>query len=726
MKKTMIFIVAGLLIGLGVFINFENLNIFFLGLFCLGSAFIFRKFKLEILFLAIFIGFLLGFLKLRSFNLSEARAENVEILVLNKKKSNDLTRLEVSFKNKSYNQRGFIFTDEDFDIGESFKACADISLINKNTNPNLFNFRNYSLSRGLVSELKLKDFEEKEKRNISHNPFLSLRRRFNKYINRLFRENLSKKSADFAISLVLSDNLIGKDSFNRLGLSHILAISGLHIDLMLAFTIGILKRLSVAYKKSYLIGLGLCLSYGYLIGFPYSIMRVLIVNSISFLGFLLRRPIDSVKSLVLAGILIILIKPFAILNAGFILSFLASFSIVKFYPRFKLFFKEGLVRDLFSFTTSIQLACLAFTIYYFGYFNILSVLANFLVVPVFTIIAYISFILVFSYVVLSPILWPVFFMLDYLISSLLNMVNMLNELSIFTVEFAKPSLLLTIYTITLLFVFVNIKTKKYLGKFIALNLAILILSSYRMSPKRDISYQMIDIGQGDAFLLNDRGKYYMVDLGGPKFKNYDSGERILVPYLKSLGIKDIEAVFITHEDKDHVGNLKILLDNFNVKNIISTSHVSDDILALNPIFFKKNQRVELSDGYIECVFEGAGVENENDRSLGLLINIRGVKILTLGDLSSSYEDSLDIKADILKLSHHGSKTSTSSKFLAKVDPSIVLISAGKNNIYGHPSKEVLEKLDGRIILNTQTDGLIDINFGSELKVSKYLKGGFFR
>lgn len=236
---------------------------------------------------------------------------------------------------------------------------------------------------------------------------------------------------------------------------------------------------------------------------------------------------------------------------------------------------------------------------------------------------------------------------------------------------------------------------------------------------------MIDIGQGDAFLLNDGGDYYLFDVGGPIYDNYDSGEAILIPYLKSLGVKDIKAVFLTHEDSDHSGNIEILNNNFNIENILTSAQNTGSIISYNPITIKKDDRYKLKNGSVTCVFEGTAGE-ENAESVGYLIEIKGIKILTLGDLPKEYEDKLDIKSDILKVSHHGSKTSTSREFVERVNPKVALISAGRNNRYGHPTKEVLENLDGVKIYNTQTDGLVKIKFEDEIKIEKYLKGGYFR
>ena len=112
--------------------------------------------------------------------------------------------------------------------------------------------------------------------------------------------------------------------------------------------------------------------------------------------------------------------------------------------------------------------------------------------------------------------------------------------------------------------------------------------------------------------------------------------------------------------------------------------------------------------------------------MGLLINIEGIKILSLGDLPKEYEDGLSVRADILKVSHHGSRTSTSREFVESVNPKIALISAGRNNRYGHPTAEVLSNLDGVRIYNTQESGMVKIVFGKNKKIESYLKGGYFR
>lgn len=267
--------------------------------------------------------------------------------------------------------------------------------------------------------------------------------------------------------------------------------------------------------------------------------------------------------------------------------------------------------------------------------------------------------------------------------------------------------------------------KRLVRIFYGLNLLVVLASLSYDFLNPEVSFTMIDIGQGDAFLLSDRGEYYLFDVGGPKYDNYDSGERILIPYLNSLGVRNIKAVFISHEDGDHAGNIDGLVNNFNVENILTSKLNTNSLATYNPKIIKKDDMINIPHGSITCVFDGVEGE-ENAESVGYIIDINGIKILTLGDLPSEYEDDLNIKADVLKVSHHGSRTSTSRSFVEKVNPQIALISAGRNNKYGHPTREVLENLGGVKIYNSQINGMVKINFKKQVSVESYVRGGYFR
>lgn len=726
MRKKIFIALIGLLAGIGLLIRFETINpIYILSLGAvMASILLFIDKKLIAFPIALAVGFSLSFYKLNSYRLADNPNPKLEITITEKRKVDDSYRYFVRVRGANISEKSVIFTEEDFPIGQKYLIDGEINLANKNTNPNLFNYRNYLISKGIGLNIKItKIYKEGRSSSI----LLKLRDKFYNYIHTIFENNLSKNSANFVISVVLGENLIQNEDIKELGLAHILAVSGLHIDLLIGFILYIFSKLKFNYRYGYISVLILAFLYGALIGFPYSIVRVLIINLIGFLAFLYQYPEDKIKSLLIAALIILIYNPFAVLNAGFVLSFVATSGVYLVYPKLRKYINKHLLAESIGFTTAIQTTLLPFTAYYYGKINLTSLLANFLIVPVFTVTMYIIFAVIIFYPILSFIMTPFFVIVNYLLESMLNLTLILNSFKFLNIEFIRQSILISIYLYFLILVSIHIKksNKILIKKFYIVNILAVMLSLGYEKLNPETSFSMIDIGQGDAFLINDRGDYYLIDVGGPKFDNYDSGEKILVPYLKSIGVSDIKAVFISHEDRDHSGNMEILNKNFNIQNVITSQNNIGSLAKYHPKIIKKNDKIKLKNGYIACVFDGTKGE-ENAESMGLLINIEGIKILSLGDLPKEYEDTLDIKADILKVSHHGSKTSTSKDFVGKVRPKVALISAGRNNRYGHPTKEVLENLDGIKIYNTQTDGMVKIYFDKDVRIEKYLKGGFFR
>lgn len=721
MRKSILLFLFGMMAAVGAFISFEQINIFIVILLSLGLGFIFygKNSKLVYFLLAFALTFLSAKVNFHNKELRFYKPDTYKFTVYEKRKMEEGYRYFLIFENNKKHEKTVSFMEGDLAIGEVFFAQANFKSPQTNTNPNLFSYRKYLSSKEIFSETEIKKIYKKSN---SHTLGLKLRNDFYTYVHKVFESNMSKRAADFCISVVLAENIIDDNSIRDLGLSHILAVSGLHIDLLFTFILFILRKLRINYKYSYGLALVLALVYGYLIAFPFSVIRVIGVNIIGYLAFLYKKPFDKIKASLITAVLILLINPFAILNTGFVLSFVASFSILLIYPRLGRKFGKTYFRQIFTFTLAIQLGILPFLVYYFGMINLLTILANFLVLPIFNISMYLIFIVL---LLVASILKIGFLSLDFLVKSMLNISAVLSKINISVIDFKKPYFLLSLYGFLLVLMLVNMERKVIKRKINLLMVSAIILILSLVSDFNKISYQMIDIGQGDSFLINDRGEYYLIDVGGPNYKTYNSGERVLVPYLKSLGIKNIKGIFISHEDNDHMGNLDLVCDNFNVDNIYTNKLNIERLKKYKPVVLYKNDKINLSSGYIECIYEGRDGD-ENANSLGLIINIKGIRILSLGDLPSEYEREIDKKADILKLSHHGSKTSSDREFIEKIDPQIVLISAGRNNKYGHPNEGVLKNVSDRIVYNTQDDGLVDIDFTKNLRINTYLKGGYFR
>ncbi|WP_243342641.1 DNA internalization-related competence protein ComEC/Rec2 [Anaerococcus sp. AGMB09787] len=724
MRRSFLALLLGLMVGVGIFVSFENLNILYVvgsGL-VLGLIFYLRRSRAIFCILGLVLSFSLSSLRFSSKALYKDESRKMFFTVVQKRESQDGFRYFLEASDGEIREKTLYFSDEDLHIGDKFVARADFKKPNTNTNPNLFSYRRYLASKDIFSEAMIDgDFKVYP----SSNFFLRIKDSFYGCIHRIFDSNLSKPVANFVVSVVLGENLVDGDEIRDLGLAHILAVSGLHLDILMGFLLFIFTRMGISYKYAYGIGFFLSLAYGYLISFPFSVMRVIGLNLIGFLAFLYKKPFDRVKALLIIASAILVANPFALLNSGFVLSFVASLSVYLIYPYFKRRFGKTYVGDSLAFTTAIQVGLFPFIIYYYGSINLISILANFLVVPIFTFAMYMIFALVMGIFIIKPLGLLVLVILNILVEGILSLTILLGSIRFTRIDFAKPSILLVIYFFVLILVIINLgvsRAKRH-GYIILASLVLLLVGS--LSDTNKTFYQMIDIGQGDAFLLADRGDYYLIDVGGPKYKSYDSGEAILIPYLKSLGIGKIKGIFISHEDSDHIGNLKGVLDNFEVENIFVTNSNYKSVKDHDPTLLKKGDKIVLKDTEIKVIAEGDS-DDENADSMGLLIDIRGIKIMSMGDMPAELEKNIDEKADILKLSHHGSATSSQRDFIERVDPRIVLISAGRNNLYGHPAREIMDNVADRIIYNTQIDGLVEMSFDGEFSIEGYVKGGYFR
>lgn len=729
MRKNIFFAFVGLLSGIGIFINDGTLGLFVLiaGLLLTLTFFVYKS-PLIFISLGLMVGFFYSSFTFKSLDLVEKDQRRLDITIVDKRKKEDFFTYRVKAKdlNDGKNEKSVFYSDKDYQIGERFIIDAKIDLPSTNTNPYLFSYRSYLLSQRIKSELEI---EKIYARGRSSSLLLKTKNKFYTYIHRIFDENLDKNQANFVSSVILGENLIDRTHIEDLGLSHILAVSGLHIDIMVGFILAIFLRLNLNYKYAYLTALGLCFFYGYLISFPFSVIRVLLMTFISYHSYILRKPLDKKKTLLLAGIFILLVNPFAILSPGFTLTMAAGAGIYLIYPKFSSYERGSYLRKKLIFALAIQLAVFPFIVYYYGRINLLSILANLLILPIFDLAMRFIFGLIIGFPIFKGILKPVFWILNILLGRIYQITDFLGYFSVFSIDFKKEHILLSIFLFVLLLILLyGRKSKKLMNK-LYFGLCLILIGFTIIEPMvfKPPTFSMVDIGQGDAFILQDGKDTYLFDLGGPSFKDYDSGEKVLVPLLKAMGVGRIKGVFISHMDKDHAGNLEIIAENFEVDHVLSTYLNENDLKSYNFVPMREGDRVKLNNGYVEVVYDGVENEGENNKSLGLLINIRGSRILTLGDLEEYYEDKLGRKAHILKLSHHGSRTSTSKNFVEKVDPQVVLISAGKNNRYGHPHQEILENVEGREIYNTQDSGFVELKFYKDhFEIEAYEKGGFFR
>jgi competence protein ComEC len=314
--------------------------------------------------------------------------------------------------------------------------------------------------------------------------------------------------------------------------------------------------------------------------------------------------------------------------------------------------------------------------------------------------------------------------------------------------FGRPSLmimLLYFWSIPLFFsLWERMKGAKRFMQIMLLPLSIMCVQLFgnALSPYGEITF--IDVGQGDSIFIKlpyGRGNY-LIDTGGTiqfnteewkaRKKEFEVGKEVVVPFLKSKGITAIDKLIITHGDADHIGGALSVLKELQVKEIIlpktpELSELEKELLTMakrNGIpwdFVSAGDSWKSGKANFHVISPQAGVEAErNNRSIVLFVKMGGLRWLFTGDLEEEGEEQLlthydKLTIDVLKAGHHGSKTSSTKAFLDHLKPKIAIISAGKNNRYGHPAEEVLTNLSERKIkiLRTDQNGAITYFFKGE-------------
>ena len=231
------------------------------------------------------------------------------------------------------------------------------------------------------------------------------------------------------------------------------------------------------------------------------------------------------------------------------------------------------------------------------------------------------------------------------------------------------------------------------------------------ADENTLNVYFIDVGQADSILLENKGHYMLIDAG-----NNEDGSK-LVNYFNEQDIKEFDYVVGTHAHEDHIGGMDDIIKNFKIDNFympdaITTTKTFEDVLdaleETNVIFQtpKVNQTFNLQDTTITTLSVTADEKNLNDTSIVLKVKHGTNTFLFMGDASTKIEKNLlnkDIKSDVLKVGHHGSRYSTSLEFLKKVSPEYAVISVGENNTYKHPHEEILKRLEEQNIQIYRTD-----------------------
>ncbi|MDD3751495.1 MAG: DNA internalization-related competence protein ComEC/Rec2 [Tissierellia bacterium] len=598
---------------------------------------------------------------------------------------------------------------ENFQENSIIKVRGNVAGNQLTKNRMLFNYENYLRSKKIMASI----FAEGDAVIIKQNYSLlnNISSKFRNYAEKTFYGNLNKKNADIILSIILGDvNYLEEELYNNIkvmGLAHIFAVSGTHIVLMYVFLLNIFKFV-LNRRVSWILSWCIIWFYGFLIGFPLSIMRALVMFTLLFGSEVLYRKYNSLNSIGLAALILTVYNPFWIFDAGFLLSFSAALSFIIYnkYIRSKPTVLKTVYMLLF-----LQIFTLPVIVYYFNFVPVMGVLYNLLLLPIFTVIIIYGFILLLFNSFIHIILIMPFKIYDYILYSLRYIIDISDKFAFNGLIMPAMSLCHIIFFYIALFFMIYLHNNKTCKcKKIGISAIISLYSiTYIAFPMMDDSFYLsiADVGQGLFTTIRYKGANIIYDCGSTSTKQM--GEYIAVPYLTKRGIDQIDAIFISHWDDDHYNGLDdILNSHIKVNNIFSSDSNESyfQVQKLNAGYQMKyddNLSMEILWPYKDLV-----INNANNSSLVVSMKYKNRNILLPGDIEEEAEYSiynyLNIY-DIVLVPHHGSNTSSTVQFVDAVRPKIAVLSYGRNS-YGIPHQEVISRYDntGSKIFSTYEQG----------------------
>ena len=628
--------------------------------------------------------------------------------------------------------------------------------------------------------------------------FEKIRREFLNRIDGIYdiEEARFLKSLLFGKNDELSDNI--KECFRDANISHILAISGMHVSYIIINLKKILDNVIKNKKfKNYILIFSLII-FSIFTGNSVSCIRACIMSGMVCLASNFEKKSNFYVSFIYSWIIIILYNPYNIYNIGLWLSYMGTLGIVlqssflnslichklrrkkvKSKKKFKII---GIIIENFIVTISAQIFIFPIIMYVFNTvsfsFFVSNILISFFIGPI-LILGYIN---VFVSYIEIPIFKILFYIEEMLVSLIFLISNVCAKLPFSKIYVVTPSagsvLGYYLIVVTILYKFhkrkiymvklctsskfarkeikqfltkifekINnfFKSKSiYLKKILKVFVLIVILLLYIYNQKgKKLEINFIDVGQGDCtYIKTPHDKNIIIDAGEGNSEKYDYGKNVVLPYLLDKKVKKIDYLIISHADSDHIGGVFAIIENIKVENIIIgiQPEKSKQYVDLLEIASRKN--IEILE-----IFAGINLKIEENIFLQVLWPIKNKMIdenalnnnslvfkfyynnfscLFTGDIEDIAEDEIVrqyyysnlLKSNILKVSHHGSKTSTIDNFLILVRPQIALIGVGNNNKFGHPNKIVLERLEkiGSKIYRTDKNGEINILVNNKGKI----------
>lgn len=681
-------------------------------------------------------------------------------------KTKYILKIDTINSNKKYkNTKVILYTKkekETLKYGDKIELVGNFKLAQERRNPGGFDYRFYLKTKKIYGIVTTKNTKKLKENNV--NIISMIANKTANVIKNQSKKLLENKEACLLIGLLIGDtdeiDEETKEDFRNSNLTHMLAVSGLHVSYVLLGVNYIITKVKIHKKLSKIIVMLLILFFILVTGATPSVLRAGTMTIYLIIGGIFYRRISVFSSLNLSLLVIIIMNPYCLFEVGLQLSYAGTIGIVYLYP----IIKEKIYNKANSIliTISANIVIIPIMLYNFNTISLTFFISNLLAGPIIGIII----ILGFSIIIISLIFFPIANIfskiLNLLIILFLNTAKACANLPFSKIFIITPTLKF-IFLYYCLLVFIIIKERiqiriniKLRNKVIAILIILVIINpiKYFSNIKQsNLKIYFVDVGQGDSTcIVTPKNKVILIDGGGnSKDENYDIGKQTLLPYLLDKKINKIDYCIVSHFDSDHCGGLMYILKNLKVKNIIIGKQYEEYENYKEFIKIAKDKKINIrvveagekitieKNLYIDVLWpinrEKMVIQNAiNNNSLVFKLRYINFSMLFTGDIEEiaekeildNYKENTELlKSTILKVAHHGSKTSSTKEFINIVKPKYAVIGVGKDNKFGHPSNVTIENLK---TINTEiyrTDEMgeisINVNIKGNINIEEFIK-----
>lgn len=611
-----------------------------------------------------------------------------------------------------------------------------------------YNYKQYLKTKKNIGTVEL------EKAKILKSSNGSFIHNIQKYIKDTRNGTLTDEEGNLLLAILLGDkDKLSEDiqeSFKTSNLSHMLAVSGAHVSYIILGLTYVLQNSIIGKKNGKIVCIFFLLVFMAITNFTPSVTRACIMAVLTLFSGIIYRKSDVYTNISVAALITLIFNPYSLLDLGFQLSYGGTIGIIIFIKRIQEKKSNSKVinyiKQMALVSIYANIIIIPIMMYHFNTVSFTFIISNIMASPILGIIVITGFLFIIASITVKPLTRLIAIFIKPILSILIKISQICSKLPFSNILVVTPYMFNVIsYYAIILYCIKSKKNNKC--KIIICLLIVLILINFiiYIFPQK-LRIFFIDVGQGDSTLIiTPDKKTVLIDGGGSD--SFDVGEKVLLPYLLDRRILKIDYVLISHFDTDHCGGILTIMEKVKVKNIIiseQAEHSENYERSKKLMIHKKIRLIEVKKGdkikigrYSEfkILFPTSRLLSENplnNNSIVAQFNYNNFKMLFTGDIEKLAEQQIlkaekaEIRADILKVAHHGSKTSSIPEFIKAVKPKIALIGVGKNNTFGHPNQQTIKNLEnikcriyrtdlqGEIIIKIDQKGRMNVK--SKLKI----------